>query len=91
MGEHQDAVVAASFLSMVSAASDGENGGSGFTYGVLVANELNRAAEIRESLRNQQPSRSHARPSAIPPTIKPRPRARHRSGCDRRNPRPPWS
>jgi hypothetical protein len=39
-------------LSMVSAASDGENGGSGFTYGVLVANELSRAAEIRESLRN---------------------------------------
>jgi hypothetical protein len=52
LGEHQDAVVAASFLSTVSAPSDGENGGSGFTYGVLVANELNRAAKIRESLRN---------------------------------------
>jgi hypothetical protein len=52
LGEHQDAVVAANFLSTVSAASDGENGASGFTYGVLVANELNRATKIRESLRN---------------------------------------
>ena len=52
LGEHQDAIVTAAFLSTVSAASDGENGESGFTYGVLVANELNRAAEIRESLRN---------------------------------------
>jgi CHAD domain-containing protein len=51
LGEHQDAVVAANFLSTISAASDGENGDSGFTYGVLVANELNRAADIRESLR----------------------------------------
>jgi CHAD domain-containing protein len=57
LGEHQDAVVAANFLSKISAASDGENGS--FTYGALVANELNRAAEIRESLRNK-PSRSHA-------------------------------
>jgi CHAD domain-containing protein len=52
LGEHQDAVVAANFLSKVSAASDKENSGSGFTYGVLVANELNRAADIRESLKN---------------------------------------
>jgi CHAD domain-containing protein len=51
LGEHQDAVVAANFLSTISAASDGENGDSGFTYGVLVANELKRAANIRESLR----------------------------------------
>jgi CHAD domain-containing protein len=51
LGEHQDAVVAANFLSTVSAAPDGENDDSGFTYGVLVANELNRAADIRESLR----------------------------------------
>lgn len=49
LGEHQDAVVAANFLATISAPSDGENGESGFTYGVLVANELNRAAEIRES------------------------------------------
>jgi CHAD domain-containing protein len=51
LGEHQDAVVAANFLSTFSAPSDGKNG-SGFTYGVLVANELNRAAGIRASLRN---------------------------------------
>jgi CHAD domain-containing protein len=52
LGEHQDAVVAANFLATMSAASDGASGHSGFTYGVLMANELNRAAEIRESLRN---------------------------------------
>jgi CHAD domain-containing protein len=51
LGEHQDAVVAANFLSTISAASDRQNGDTGFTYGVLVANELNRAADIRESLR----------------------------------------
>jgi CHAD domain-containing protein len=51
LGEHQDAIVAAGFLSKISAAFNGENGQSGFTYGVLVANELNRAADIRESLR----------------------------------------
>jgi BioD-like phosphotransacetylase family protein len=51
LGEHQDAVVAANFLSAVSAALDRENE-TGFTYGVLVANELNRAAEIRASLSN---------------------------------------
>jgi len=52
LGEHQDAVVAANFLATISAPSEGENGESGFTYGVLMANELNRAADIRESLRN---------------------------------------
>jgi CHAD domain-containing protein len=51
LGEHQDAVVAANFLSTISAAPDRENGDSGFTYGILVADELNRAANIRESLR----------------------------------------
>ena len=43
--------LAANFLSKISAASNGESSGSGFTYGVLMANELNRAADIRESLR----------------------------------------
>jgi CHAD domain-containing protein len=52
LGEHQDAIVAANFLAAVSAAADGEAEGSAFTYGVLVANELNHAAEIRASLRN---------------------------------------
>jgi CHAD domain-containing protein len=50
LGEHQDAVVGANFLATISAPSDGENGETGFTYGVLMANELHRAANIRESL-----------------------------------------
>jgi len=49
LGEHQDAIVAANFLATMSA--DGEvEAGSAFTYGVLVANELHRAAEIRASV-----------------------------------------
>ena len=49
LGEHQDAIVAANFLSMMSA--DGEiEPASAFTLGVLMANELNRAARIRASL-----------------------------------------
>jgi CHAD domain-containing protein len=52
LGEHQDAVVAANFLSTIGAPSNGQNGQSGFTYGVLMANELNRAADIRESLKS---------------------------------------
>jgi CHAD domain-containing protein len=51
LGEHQDAVVAATFLGTTSADEDIE-AGSAFTYGVLMANELNRAAEIRASVRN---------------------------------------
>jgi CHAD domain-containing protein len=51
LGEHQDAVVTAKFLAATSADKDIE-AGSAFTYGVLIANELNRAAEIRASLRN---------------------------------------
>jgi CHAD domain-containing protein len=53
LGEHQDAVVAANFLATISDAADGEAAGSGFTYGILMANELHRAADIRESLRSQ--------------------------------------
>ena len=52
LGEHQDAIVAADFLSTMSAASNGDRPENGFTYGVLMASELNRAADIRESLRN---------------------------------------
>jgi CHAD domain-containing protein len=51
LGEHQDAVVAATILATTSADEDIE-AGSAFTYGVLMANELNRAAEIRASVRN---------------------------------------
>jgi CHAD domain-containing protein len=50
LGEHQDAVVTANFLTTISA--DGEvEAGSGFTYGILLANELNRAANIRASVK----------------------------------------
>jgi CHAD domain-containing protein len=49
LGEHQDAIVTANFLTKMSA--DGEiEAGSGFTYGILIANELNRAANIRASV-----------------------------------------
>jgi CHAD domain-containing protein len=50
LGEHQDAVVSATFLSTISASGNGQRRDSGFTYGVLMANELNRAAQIRASL-----------------------------------------
>jgi CHAD domain-containing protein len=49
LGEHQDATVTAKFLAEMSA--DGKiEAGSAFTYGILMANELNRAANIRASL-----------------------------------------
>jgi CHAD domain-containing protein len=51
LGEHQDATVAANFLATISSDGDGTEG-TGFTYGILMANELNRAAQIRASLRN---------------------------------------
>jgi CHAD domain-containing protein len=52
LGEHQDATVTATFLAKISA--DREiAAGSGFTYGILLANELNRAANIRASLNSQ--------------------------------------
>jgi CHAD domain-containing protein len=50
LGEHQDATVAATFLVKMSSDEDIE-AGSAFTYGILMANELNRAAEIRASVR----------------------------------------
>jgi CHAD domain-containing protein len=49
LGEHQDAVVAADFLAKLSEGS--QTNESGFTYGILMANELQRAAEIRAGLR----------------------------------------
>ena len=51
LGEHQDCMVAADFLARMSSAGTGD-GESAFTYGVLMANELHRAADIRKSLRN---------------------------------------
>jgi CHAD domain-containing protein len=52
LGEHQDCTVAAEFLARLSSAGNGEIVESAFTYGVLMANELYRAAEIRASLKN---------------------------------------
>jgi CHAD domain-containing protein len=49
LGEHQDAIVTANFLTKMSADGEAE-AGSGFTYGILIANELNRAANIRASV-----------------------------------------
>ena len=51
LGEHQDATVAANFLATISSRGGGAEG-TGFTYGILMANELNRAAQIRASLRS---------------------------------------
>jgi CHAD domain-containing protein len=49
LGEHQDATVAAKFLAKMGADEEIE-AGSAFTYGILMANELHRAAEIRASV-----------------------------------------
>ena len=51
LGEHQDAIVAASFLATLGGAGENGNEDSGFTCGILMANELHRAADIRDSLR----------------------------------------
>ena len=47
LGEHQDAVVAAQFLRRLGAAEGSTPGHNGFTYGLLMANELAEAAAIR--------------------------------------------
>ena len=52
LGEHQDSVVAAEFLARMSSADNVAAGESVFTYGILMANELHRAAAIRASLRS---------------------------------------
>ena len=49
LGEHQDAVVTADFLARLSEDAPSEE--SGYTYGILMSNELHRAAEIRAGLR----------------------------------------
>ena len=52
LGEHQDAVVCAEFLARISSSADGQSEESAFTYGVLMANELQSAADIRASLQS---------------------------------------
>ncbi len=51
LGEHQDAVVAARFLATISDADDDGALEGGFTYGILMANEWQRAAKIRAAIR----------------------------------------
>ena len=51
LGEHQDAVVTAKFLATISDADDDGALEGGFTYGILMANEWQRAAEIRAAIR----------------------------------------
>ena len=52
LGEHQDSIVAAEFLARMSSADNVVTRESVLTYGVLMANELDRAAAIRQSLRS---------------------------------------
>jgi CHAD domain-containing protein len=61
LGEHQDSIVAAEFLARMSSAENVATRESVFTYGVLMANELDRAAAIRQSLRSaSHPAVPHA-------------------------------
>jgi CHAD domain-containing protein len=50
LGEHQDAVVAAAFLTRLGTRANTTDGTNGFTYGVLLAAELTRARRIRRAL-----------------------------------------
>jgi CHAD domain-containing protein len=50
LGEHQDAVVAATYLARLGAAAGSNSGHNGFTYGLLMAAELATAERIRASL-----------------------------------------
>jgi CHAD domain-containing protein len=53
LGEHQDAMVSAGYLARLGAAAGSSNGHNGFTYGVLMANELATAERIRRAYRAQ--------------------------------------
>ena len=50
LGEHQDAVVSAAFLTRLGARVGSTDGHNGFTYGVLLASELARAHRIRQAI-----------------------------------------
>ncbi len=48
LGDHQDGVVAAALLRRLGAATAGQPGENGFTYGILYAQELHRAERSRK-------------------------------------------
>ena len=50
LGEHQDAVVSAAYLARLGASVGTRPGDNGFTYGMLMADELATAERIRRSL-----------------------------------------
>ena len=50
LGEHQDSVVSATFLRRAGAAAGSSGEQNGFTYGILLAQEWQRAADIRRKL-----------------------------------------
>jgi CHAD domain-containing protein len=54
LGEHQDSVVAGAFLRRMGAQAGARAGRNGFTYGLLLAGELERAARIRRDLPGQK-------------------------------------
>jgi CHAD domain-containing protein len=54
LGEHQDSVVAGAFLRRMGAEAGTRAGRNGFTYGLLMARELERAARIRRDLPGQK-------------------------------------
>ena len=51
LGEHQDSVVSGAFLLRAGAAAGSRRGHNGFTYGLLMAAEQERAARIRRHVR----------------------------------------
>jgi len=51
LGEHQDSVVSVQTLRRLGAGADTKPGSNGFTYGVLLAMELQRAEEAQAALR----------------------------------------
>ncbi|SDS26611.1 CHAD domain-containing protein [Friedmanniella luteola] len=52
LGEHQDSVVTAAFLLRAGAAAGARRGHNGFTYGLLLADERQRATEVRRRVRS---------------------------------------
>ncbi len=53
LGEHQDGVVSAAFLLRAGSSTAGEQGRNGFTYGLLLAGERQRVAEVRRKVRRR--------------------------------------